>query len=328
MTQPASQALVSPLSLLLAISLASGCVTQAGTGDGAPSSSPSWHTEASGTLMDLLGVWGSGPGDVYAVGAFGTLLHSAGDSTWSVEPSGTSSDLWDAGGTSANDVYLVGGNSASYTTGGIALHGDGGGAWNAIPLESGGLSLLGVWASPSDVYFVGIQSLILHSHDGSGFAIEPECELSDVLTRVWASGPTDVYAIGSGGSILHSAGNGLWLIEGSLATGLWGLWGTGPTDVWAAGLGGQMVHSRGDGTWLLQTASLAGDLHAVWSSAPGDLWAGGMAGDDSSALLLHRGSDGIFDPTPAAGSYINAIWGSGSDDVYAAGQNGTLLHYY
>ena len=46
------------------------------------------------TISVLSAVWGSGPGDVWTVGDYGTIRHwSAGDRAWSVAPSPTTEDL-------------------------------------------------------------------------------------------------------------------------------------------------------------------------------------------------------------------------------------------
>ena len=70
----------------------------------------SWTAQPSGTSAVLLGVWGSGRTDVFAVGSTGgAILHYDGTS-WTAQTSGTSEDLsgvWGSGGT---DVFAVGGS--------------------------------------------------------------------------------------------------------------------------------------------------------------------------------------------------------------------------
>jgi hypothetical protein len=65
----------------------------------------------------LNGVWGSGAGDVWTVGRFGTILHWDG-SAWTSIPSGTPATLYGVWGSGAGDVWAVG-------YGGIILHWDG-----------------------------------------------------------------------------------------------------------------------------------------------------------------------------------------------------------
>jgi hypothetical protein len=71
-----------------------------------------------GVVSELRGIWGSGPKDVWAVGAQGTIVHYDG-MVWSTSASGKPYTLNDVWGTSATDVYAVG-------TNGTILHFDGG----------------------------------------------------------------------------------------------------------------------------------------------------------------------------------------------------------
>ncbi|MDC0749280.1 WD40/YVTN/BNR-like repeat-containing protein [Polyangium mundeleinium] len=78
---------------------------------------------ASGTSRDLFGVWGSGPNDVYVVGAGGKILHSTDGLQWTAQPSGTTENLYAVWGSGPGDVYAVG-------RGGTILHtSDGGTTW-------------------------------------------------------------------------------------------------------------------------------------------------------------------------------------------------------
>ena len=74
-----------------------------------------WSTSVN--LGALYSLWGSGPTDVFAVGANGTIVHYNGV-TWSPMISGTTSQLVAVGGTGPNDVFAGG-------TGGLLLHYDG-----------------------------------------------------------------------------------------------------------------------------------------------------------------------------------------------------------
>ena len=55
--------------------------------------SADWISMTSGTTADLSGVWGSSGEDVFAVGAFGTILHYDG-TAWSLMDSGTTEGLY------------------------------------------------------------------------------------------------------------------------------------------------------------------------------------------------------------------------------------------
>ncbi len=57
--------------------------------------------------LDLFGVWGSGPNDIYVVGDQGTILHFDGQK-WSSQVSGTQVRLNSVWGSGPNDIYVVG----------------------------------------------------------------------------------------------------------------------------------------------------------------------------------------------------------------------------
>lgn len=63
----------------------------------------------SGTTERLWATWGSGsrPGDVFAVGERGTLLHYDG-SAWRPQASGTQASLKGIWGSGPHDIFVVG----------------------------------------------------------------------------------------------------------------------------------------------------------------------------------------------------------------------------
>ena len=117
-----------------------------------------WVAVDSQSAHVLESVWGSAAGDVWAVGAQGTIRHfSPGAARWSITPSLTNADLHGVWGSSPSDVWAVGDD-------GVILHYDGT-AWSlstaAFPLGPKP-NLHGVWGSgPADVWVVG-DGITLH----------------------------------------------------------------------------------------------------------------------------------------------------------------------
>jgi hypothetical protein len=64
---------------------------------------------APGTIQ-LTGIWGSSANDIFIVGLGGTIIHYDGTS-WSDMESGTLEDLWSVWGTGTGEVFAVGGSS-------------------------------------------------------------------------------------------------------------------------------------------------------------------------------------------------------------------------
>jgi hypothetical protein len=155
---------------------------------------------------DLRGVWGSGVGDVWAVGALsGQLLHSTTVrtvpgpvGTWATQPSGTSGTLIAISGNAVDNAYAVGAD-------GHVVHLGAGAAWEAQ--ASGSTSTLnGVWVSPSGhVYAVGTSASgagVLLTSSGDG--VWGERTIAPVgLRAVWGASDSDVYVVGDAGTLLH-----------------------------------------------------------------------------------------------------------------------------
>src|SRR5205807_132207 len=93
-----------------------------------------WAAESSGTMDNLLGVWGSGTKDIFDVGyAFNTdmslILHSSNDgASWQPQAAGTRQALLGVWGSGPNDVFAVG--ESHNTSTGVILHSsDDGASW-------------------------------------------------------------------------------------------------------------------------------------------------------------------------------------------------------
>jgi hypothetical protein len=173
-----------------------------------------------GTLGDLVSVWGSGPGDVFAVSADRAssgqwALVQGNGASWStlVSPDPfVPTSVWGSG---PDDVFVVGyGISYAGTNAGI-YH------WNGTVLSpmnvpNSANAPSSVWGSgPNDVFAVGGDT-ILHwdgaqwGDAGSGKPQSaPGSPQLNYAVTVGGSGPGDVFVGGYGGVLLHRRG-GIW----------------------------------------------------------------------------------------------------------------------
>lgn len=156
-----------------------------------------WTELETPTDRDLLAVWSAPLGNVWAVGAAGTILRHDG-ALWAAIPSapngGVSSDLRSVWGSADDDIWAVG-------TAGTALHWDGTRWLETTSPES--FSLNDVWGrSSSDVWAVGSGGTILH-YDGTTW--QPEFSgTKQALHGVWGDGE-QIWAVGERGAILVKA---------------------------------------------------------------------------------------------------------------------------
>jgi hypothetical protein len=275
----------------------------------------------------LYAIWEGAAGDVWTVGASGTIAHRSGGawSTVSSLAAGDGQSVNAAWGSGPDDVWAVGVATI--------LHWDGH-AWTAAPPSTTGpagstvldtLSLYGVWGSAAnDVWAVGSSTIptnagwVLH-YDGHAWSSASPTNTH--LASVWGSGPKDVWAVGlvgggSTGGIVHYDGTA-WqdvaLQDASTVSDLHAVWGSSPTNVWAVGT--TILHFDGS-IWSAAPGATGGALSGLWGSSQRDVWAAG------GANILHF--DGTMWSTSNtgvdAGAYsLNRVWGSGADDVWAVG---------
>ena len=227
------------------------------------------------------------------------------------------------------------------------------------------LPLYGVWGpAAADVFAVGFrppddinpsQSVILH-FDGTSWssALDPAALQLVWLTGVSGTSGSDVFAVGEGfaddeggdtyGAILHYDGS-VWspmdgpAIGPELDAALSSVSSSSATEAYAVGFNFNIVNGREDATILRYDGSAwsamgvpASDqlvLHDVWSRTGEGAVAVGVelaeSGDASGALLRLDGA--TWAPVPASDAILNAVWGSAADDVFAVGENGTILHF-
>ncbi len=279
------------------------------------------------TVSNLLGkdvllgqVWGSGPDDVWAVGAViqgapatasPTMLHWNG-SVWSSVDSGTTHALWSVWGSSADDVWAVG-------DGGTIVHWNGT-AWSA---SSDGLSgsLNSVWGSSADdVWAVDTNGAIAH-WDGASWSVSTSVS-TKALYHLWGSAPDDVWAVGDAGTIVHWDGTAWSPSANGTASALWGVWGSSASDVYAVGnttTGGATILHWNGAAWSAVSTPDDGYPNSVWGSGPDDVW---VVGD---SILHFDGATWSTVSSPAS-YYLSGVWGSGPGDAWIVG-DGTVLHW-
>jgi hypothetical protein len=213
-----------------------------------------WSMIPTGTTLQLRGVWGTGPNDVWATtlndydpNATDVILHWDGVA-WSAKPCppGKWTGIW---GSSANDVWAVGDQ---------IMHWDGM-VWNLeASLPAAGDNLNRVWgASSGDVWAVGLT-------DSAPLAMHWDGTTWSSMVPLGESGPR----------------------------GLTGVWGSGNSDVWATGgvtdgnsnnYHGYLLHWDGQ-TWSRADELWTMPLTAVFGTAKDDFW---IAAEDGT-ILRHR----------------------------------------
>lgn len=210
-----------------------------------------WETEDTDDDEDpgiLHSIWGSSSTDIYAVDYYsGKIFHSAGDKQWALDPSPTEGLIIEAlRGSGAGDVYAVG-YDPNHSSSGFIIHRGPDGVWTLVADETSvpELSmrpLQNIWAnSPSDVYVVGNDGLILHSTGNGAWTVQQSNSINNV-TSIWAPPSGTPVFVTTGPRILKSDGarpdgTGTWTpLPSGAPFPINDIWGDSATSLWVVSL--------------------------------------------------------------------------------------------
>lgn len=264
---------------------------------------------------NLLGIWASGPSDVWAAGTLGTVVHYDG-TTWSAVPTGRKETIRSLWGNGPANVWLAGTNDFVMHSQASTLKT---GTWDVYDAFDGtniACPISGLWGSATRGLWGTLQCLnyssvfptptntVLHSSgwqtDG-GPTWESEYQSVSIASNTWqvnaifGFGEQDLWVGGSGGIVFHRRGNtggdsgiddtNQWAeINSRAAVGINSIGGSGPNDVWMVGDLGLVRHWNGAS---IDTIDVPDDIpkldfHGIWGSSPTDVWIVG-----ENALLVH-----------------------------------------
>lgn len=307
-----------------------------------------WSTVAAGFApgQTLYSVFGTGPSDVWTVGAaFSAHFNGASWTPVSV-PAGTYYGVWEASPTNA------------YAVGTSILQNPGTG-W-ATETNPTANTLRSVWGADSaDVWAVGDGGTILFNPGTGTWTAQASCTTNQ-LRSVWGTSATNVYAVGAAGSACHFDGTG-WsavTVGVSPTTYLEAVGGSSATDVWVVSPTGLTSHFNGTawsqtqnpvGTTLLGVTSGSASSVAIVGnhgtllnfngssfvlSNQSGLPVYGIYATDSNNIyassagtILHWNGSTWSSAYAGSGDHFNAISGSGPSDIYAVGSAGNMTHF-
>jgi hypothetical protein len=300
---------------------------------------------------DLLSVWSVAPGEAYAAGESGTILHHVAGA-WARETSGTTVAL--------RGIWASGELAWAVGDGGTILRRTGG-AWSAVP-SSTSQDLHGIWAAgPEAAWAVGSNGVLLR-WDGQAWSVVALSTPGDItsLNGVWGRSANDVWAVGGGHEpdrdyaavLLHWDGTtwsttytcnpeGTRFASGGWVASLADVWGDAGGTLWASGGCGpgaaQMsigyVADDATGAWAETQAahSFFDDraLDAVWGSSASDVWvaAGNASTPRIVPTMLHFDGSAWHASTDPKTVGIRDLCGCGANDVWAVGVGGKRLHF-
>ena len=288
----------------------------------------SWATQVSGTTQTLNDVTFVNENYGWAVGNYGTMLHTTnGGTTWTAQTSGSGSWLYGVFFINSNLGWEVGNNGTIiHTT-------DGGTSWSG---QSSGTTwtLNGVtfidanygWAVGGDD-MLNQACVIVRTTNGGASWSEQTSGTTKRLYSVDFISANIGWAVGQEGTILHTTDGGTTWIPQTSGTGAW-LYRVTFVDAnsgWAVGGGGAIVHTTNGGTtWITQTSSTGAELYGVTFVNANNGWAVGWSG-----IIIHTTDGGTTWTAQSSGTSqsLNGIASIGSNNVWTVGDEGTILRY-
>lgn len=294
-----------------------------------------WCEEPSGTPNDLFGVYGTGPLNVVAVGAGGTIVRWDGQS-WKLQTSGISDTLRAVTVARGSTRFIAVGTAGAILT-------ENNGVWTKRTSPTMGKTLYSVaGVATNDTFIVGEMGTIMRGDAGTGaFSIEtpdgafnnPPASVAGKLLRTVSAAPSgnNLTLGGEMGLNLRRAYVGAdYYNNGAAGTTkqINGLW-YGSDRIFAVGAAGLLAR-RGPadffGNWPDWTVEasppVTTDLNGVWGAATNQVYAVGDAG----AIVQFDGTAWTR-RTSNTTKRLYAIWGAGSNNIYAVGEGGVIMHY-
>lgn len=304
-----------------------------------------WVEESSPTDADLYGVFGVPSGDVFAVGAGGTVLWRQ-NARWRALDSGTEEDLYGVWGTAEDHVVVVGQNCAALEYDGPVEppeEGEPPPDLHAINVATcGNFRDLDGDVDGGSAFVVGERSA---SQWYGGGALSNGRDFSERMQGVSMQVNDEIHACGDEGAYYRKH-DGSWTLTSVTVCGVDLVDGQCPDgyeaspilwDVWASPDGdGALVGSSGgiwrlpppaEGIWETEPTGFDADLLAVSGyvnekSGKASMYAAGKKG-----VLVKITPNDVIREAPGTHTDLNDIWVSkDGSEVYAVGQGGTIVH--
>ena len=135
---------------------------------------------------------------------------------------------------------------------------------------------------------------------------------------IWGSSPTMIWSVANYKDYKYDGSTWTPIIAAPYSAV--DLWGNSSTDVWAWG-DGKVYHYDGS-SW--QSVFFTLNLTDMWGASAAEMWS-----TKKSPGGMHRFVSGgwIDYPIPGLTQDLNGVHGTSATNIYAVGNNGTMLHY-
>jgi len=236
--------------------------------------------------------------------------------------------LLSVSGTGPDDVWAVGADPAADQRGPLVLHYDGGKWQRLDSRATGDLWWVSVEPIAGSFYMSGEGGLILKADAETRSITRVDTPTDALLYGVWGSAANDLWAVGGdaedAGVVLHDDGSGFavqdlsGVVSGGLPT-LFKVWGRSASEVYAVGLRGTILRWSGS-AWSQVQSNSTRPLFTVHGNQSQVFAVGGFI----DGAILELVGDAFEDRTPANAPQLNGVFAPAQGLPAAAGRELSL----
>ena len=263
----------------------------------------------------LFGISVDATGTAWASGERGAVLRSAdlGGAAWTTN--NLAPDLLDVWTTASDNAYAVGEFGFVYRWNGSN--------WTtvAVPTQA---TLTSVWATSTGEGFIGGEAGTMLRLIGSAW-VQMAFPSVSTVSALWGTTGANVYATTKDGEMLRFNGS-VWTVLSTAAAPLWAVYGASAAEVYAAGENGAVWRLNGT-VFTPLPAPATGTLAGVWLTEATNVFAAGANSMGSAGIAYRYNGSAWSSLQPGATPALTALWGPTEFDLYATGDNGTMLRY-
>lgn len=227
--------------------------------------------------------------------------------------------------TAAHDVSAA---AAAYIDAGNHLY-----WYNPLPF---GLTMKAIWGSEQNNIWIGAEHGNILHWDGARWSGSTLPSSDATVRAIFGTGPGDIWAGTEDGRIYHSNGDTWIQSRGPTTLFSNGFFGVDSGEIWSIGIY-QNIDVFRNGQWMNAESSrgVPPNFLGIWGSSKTNIIAIGEVG----LMRTYDGTkwspvDGRLKVQTSTGGpqttimdTLNSIAGSGSDDIWIAGENLTAFHY-
>ncbi len=179
------------------------------------------------------------------------------------------------------------------------------------------------------VYVLGHAGTLFH-HDGSKWTASLPFHNRLYWSKLWCVSPQDVFAVGVsrvfangrwnyGYHMFHYDGSVAVPMTMSTSSPILDFWGSSGSNVFAVGAGG-MIQRYDGSSWQPLEIGISADILAIWGLPTGELFVALR-----NAVLYYDGA--AWTQILTSSQFLTDIWPSSRDDVYVAQEGDAVLHF-